>query len=276
MSTKSAVDIDNMEDLLQELECPVCCQYMNPPIYLCATGHSICGVCKPAVKACPLCLDSILHSRNHILEKVSQHIIFNCKYKDVGCTFLSTSNEIQKHGRDCDFNTCKCPFEKSCNCKWSGRRMDVFRHLRVHDDTFSKNGSWFSVPYQNENDECSFHSFGIKAFGKMFRLLFKIEKGACYWSMQLIGPERDASKYLFEVVISDKETQQRIAVRGNCTNLVTEDEAFNSQAVFIVLSHQTVNPLIKKKLDKDNLLDFSSWWFITFDIVSVSSIFTKF
>lgn len=28
-----------------ELECPVCKDYMTPPIHLCVTGHSFCEMC---------------------------------------------------------------------------------------------------------------------------------------------------------------------------------------------------------------------------------------
>lgn len=253
MSMKIAADIGIIEELLQELECPVCSEYMHPPIYLCATGHSICGSCKIALLICPLCSDSMLHSRNYTLEKMSKHIKFYCKYKDLGCAFISTSDEIKKHEIDCEFNTCECPFEKNCNCAWSGRRIDVLDHVKEHNGILSNNGSWLSISYQNENENKDY-SFGVKAFDEIFRLLLKTENGAFYWSIQLIGPGKDASKYMFEVDIKDDVTQRRIFIREKCNILGTEDEAFNSKAAFIVLMHQTVKPLVKKELDENNVL----------------------
>ncbi|KAF2894090.1 hypothetical protein ILUMI_12079 [Ignelater luminosus] len=252
MSMRTAVDIGVIEDLLQELECPVCSEYMHHPIYLCATGHSICGSCKIGLLICPLCSDSMLCSRNYTLEKISYHIKFNCKYKDLGCAFISTSDEIKKHEVDCEFNTCDCPFEKICICAWSGRRIDVLDHIQTHNALLSNNGSWFSIAYQNENENKDY-SFGIKAFENIFKLLFKIENGTCCWSMQLIGPGKDASKYMFEVDMKDNVFQRRIFIREKCNIFGTEVEAFNSKAAFIVLTHQTVNSF-KKRTDENNVL----------------------
>lgn len=42
-------------DPLKALECPVCVEYMHPPIYLCDTGHSFCGSCVKRVNVCSFC-----------------------------------------------------------------------------------------------------------------------------------------------------------------------------------------------------------------------------
>lgn len=49
---KIIIDDDKM---LIDIECPVCQEFMIPPIYQCHTGHSVCGICKPQLRECPSC-----------------------------------------------------------------------------------------------------------------------------------------------------------------------------------------------------------------------------
>merc|ERR1712129_430500 len=44
----------------QDLECPVCLEEANNPIYSCpARGHILCSSCRPAVSWCPECRESL-------------------------------------------------------------------------------------------------------------------------------------------------------------------------------------------------------------------------
>ncbi|XP_018562381.1 uncharacterized protein LOC108904349 [Anoplophora glabripennis] len=62
---------------LQMLECPVCKEYMHPPIYQCLTGHTMCNNCKSkAADTCPVasCDAKIEATRNYILEDLSKKV----------------------------------------------------------------------------------------------------------------------------------------------------------------------------------------------------------
>ena len=48
-SKKSA----EMREVERELECPICMDVSQPPIYQCEEGHIICSSCKPLLKVCP-------------------------------------------------------------------------------------------------------------------------------------------------------------------------------------------------------------------------------
>nr|CAI5853827.1 unnamed protein product [Callosobruchus analis] len=52
------------------LECPVCMDYMTERIYFCENGHSLCGQCnqKQSNRTCPVCRGDMLHSRNFGME----------------------------------------------------------------------------------------------------------------------------------------------------------------------------------------------------------------
>lgn len=54
------VPTDLNEKILQQLECPICVEYMKPPINVCEAGHSICSQCYNKVNQCPLCRKNLL------------------------------------------------------------------------------------------------------------------------------------------------------------------------------------------------------------------------
>ena len=57
--------------LIGLLECPVCMEYMGPPIHQCRRGHLVCSVCKPKLPSCPTCRSRFTESRNLAMEKVN-------------------------------------------------------------------------------------------------------------------------------------------------------------------------------------------------------------
>ena len=49
---------EEIRELEEELECPVCMDISRPPIYQCEEGHIICSTCKPLLTNCPHCAKS--------------------------------------------------------------------------------------------------------------------------------------------------------------------------------------------------------------------------
>ena len=42
-------------DLASLFECPVCFDYVLPPIIQCQSGHLVCANCRPKLTCCPTC-----------------------------------------------------------------------------------------------------------------------------------------------------------------------------------------------------------------------------
>lgn len=59
---------------LQLLECPICKEYMTPPIYQCVTGHTICNSCKVKLGKCGTCDENVEKTRNFTLEELSKKV----------------------------------------------------------------------------------------------------------------------------------------------------------------------------------------------------------
>lgn len=56
---------DNLDSLIK---CPVCTKKLSGSIYICESGHNICGVCTKKVSPCMLCSKPYTSIRNSIAE----------------------------------------------------------------------------------------------------------------------------------------------------------------------------------------------------------------
>jgi hypothetical protein len=61
------------EIILKEIECPVCFEYMSPPIMLCRRGHNLCFTCRKGISKCPICKELFI-TKNLVLEEIANKI----------------------------------------------------------------------------------------------------------------------------------------------------------------------------------------------------------
>ncbi|KDR07295.1 E3 ubiquitin-protein ligase sina [Zootermopsis nevadensis] len=108
----NTISCDLRQGLLSELECPVCTEYMLPPIVFCTNGHNICPSCKPKVNQCPTCRQPFVKIRNVALEKIARQIEYPCTYSKYGCTKKVTLDMKNKHEKVCSYNVYGCPLRK--------------------------------------------------------------------------------------------------------------------------------------------------------------------
>lgn len=62
-----------LKKLKSKLECKICFELMSTPIFICETGHSVCGECNQRLKKCPLC-KALIRTRNFVLEELAQTV----------------------------------------------------------------------------------------------------------------------------------------------------------------------------------------------------------
>lgn len=131
-------------DLLLELECPVCSEYMLPPIFMCATGHSICSCCKPKVSSCPSCRKHITNGRCFILENLTLKVNFPCKNRDIGCQFVGTADIMKTHQSQCILSDFSCVLD----CEWKGALNDFQAHLlSKHEHNLLEHNAFHATEY---------------------------------------------------------------------------------------------------------------------------------
>lgn len=63
------------EALIRHFDCPVCHEWVTPPIVQCRKGHIVCGPCKSkGLKACPICKQRFSEVPNWMMEQVDTGI----------------------------------------------------------------------------------------------------------------------------------------------------------------------------------------------------------
>lgn len=117
-------------DLASLFECPVCFDYVLPPILQCQSGHLVCSTCRPKLNCCPTCRGPLGNIRNLAMEKVASTVMFPCKYSSSGCPVSLLHSEKVEHEELCECRpyTCPCP---GASCKWQGGLEQVMEHLMV-------------------------------------------------------------------------------------------------------------------------------------------------
>ncbi|XP_026213323.1 E3 ubiquitin-protein ligase Siah2 [Anabas testudineus] len=128
--TLPAVGLPTQSSELTALfECPVCFDYVLPPILQCQAGHLVCNPCRQKLSCCPTCRGPLSPSiRNLAMEKVASTLPFPCKYSSAGCLLSLYHSEKPDHEEVCEFRpyTCPCP---GATCKWHGSLEAVMPHL---------------------------------------------------------------------------------------------------------------------------------------------------
>ena len=181
--------------LLSDLECPVCMQYMVPPIKLCTNGHNICSRCRRRVEWCPICRAEFLETRNVALENIVRTQKYPCANRQGGCLEFLYIEHIAKHQRDCVYGEIKCPMHLLKKCSWNGLKNDLKEHAEAaHPGNFFEVSS-FTSPYLSAN-------LGIvSCFGQLFTYYKQTRNGRLYCAVQLIGTNSEASKYKCEFTL---------------------------------------------------------------------------
>jgi len=123
----------NNQDLASLFECPVCFDYVLPPIMQCQAGHLVCSTCRPKLTCCPTCRGQLgANIRNLAMEKVASTVMFPCRYQQSGCAASLLHTEKADHEETCEFRPYSCPCP-GASCKWQGALEQVMSHLmQVH------------------------------------------------------------------------------------------------------------------------------------------------
>lgn len=124
-SDSAAPAASNMStDLASLFECPVCFDYVLPPILQCQSGHLVCSNCRPKLTCCPTCRGQLGNIRNLAMEKVASNVMFPCKHSSTGCGVSLVHTEKAEHEEACEFRPYSCPCP-GASCRWQGSLEQV-------------------------------------------------------------------------------------------------------------------------------------------------------
>lgn len=185
---------DVISRLLSVMECPVCFEYVSPPILQCHEGHLICSGCRDRLDLCPKCRQPFADIRARALEQISELVLYPCHNN--GCTAQLPLAERRTHELICQYRTYCCILD---NCPWSGVKIDIARHMaQSHPDSMVNSNSY----------ELSLHAalksvkkFVMQCHGEIFYCSMETDsRQECFLGYaMLLGPREDAENFLFEL-----------------------------------------------------------------------------
>jgi E3 ubiquitin-protein ligase SIAH1 len=222
---------DLKQSLLNELECPVCMEYMVPPITLCVNGHNICDICRPKVPLCPNCRQHFLSTRNVALEKLAREVKYPCTYQKYGCEEFFVHDAVREHQDRCRYRPQTCPAFKWLNevCSWTGIYCDIKKHLREKHlgQCYEYVAGKFRVLRNIE--PCMSLSQFVFALNEVFFLRFQASNNTFYAVLLYVGPAENAAKYKYKVEFVNKDDTEGVTVM-HLTRSFDEklDDIFNS------------------------------------------------
>ena len=184
------------EALLKDLECPVCMEYMVPPIKLCKNGHNICSKCRGSAKRCPICRFKFSEIRNVALENIARRQNYPCLNRQSGCLELFSVEHIAKHHAACVYGKIKCPFKLNMNCSWNGYKSDLNEHAKAAHPKYFFESSTLNSPLILDGVMSL-----LSCFGELFVHYKRLVDGTLYCAVQLIGTSSEASKYKCEFTL---------------------------------------------------------------------------
>ncbi|GJN05965.1 hypothetical protein PR202_ga23644 [Eleusine coracana subsp. coracana] len=111
------------------LDCPICSEPLEPPIFQCALGHLICSTCYnkiPKLKKCHHCSRKCDYNRCYGIENIIGSIQVPCSNSKYGCAIKTSYSEKEDHKRTCPNAPCFCP---EIGCSFVGSTGMLLQHL---------------------------------------------------------------------------------------------------------------------------------------------------
>ncbi|PSN42357.1 hypothetical protein C0J52_08511 [Blattella germanica] len=218
--------LDLTSDLLQELECPACMEYMTPPIFFCSNGHNVCNACKPRMESCPICRHAILKTRNVALEKLTAKVLYPCPNKKLGCNISIPFLGLEEHTKKCSYTPIECLLNRFLNnpCRWSGSKSEVKSHLlESHND-------WL-----------------VDIVGRR-----SVKNNAFYFVVQYFGSKEEASKYKYEFLLRTRNGSESISMMNTTISSAVDIEDVYKSGECVKLYYETVERFLEGKNLKFN------------------------
>jgi hypothetical protein len=205
-------------DLLEELECPVCLEYMASPIKMCENGHNICDSCRESLSECPTCRGNLVNVRNITLEKFAAKAIYPCRNVKDGCKETFTLDDKDSHLAVCLFQSRECPFRKlsGVDCPWTGVLSDVVVHILAEHDSETA-----EVPANFRMELLDFvvgnrYRKVVMLSGELFYLIWETEGDVLRFGVFHFGPKNESSDFKYGIKIGNSDVY--VAVTRKCQN----------------------------------------------------------
>lgn len=180
----SLINLSSLQ-LLCDLKCPGCTVRLQPPIYLCETGHSICRICHFTLNVCPICEKKMSDIRSHTLERLSNKFQFPCKNLRNGCNVRLPMELMKWHEEKCIFKKTSCFMGKVWHdCSWVGREDEWLSHCKEkHSQKILQNQENFELVWNcNSLNGPVLTYYLIQIYGETFNFyqIYEVKQGKLF------------------------------------------------------------------------------------------------
>ena len=219
-------DLD--EGFIRELECPVCFDFMVPPITMCENGHSICPKCKPKLQNCPSCKKPFLQVRNLALESLSRQAI---------------NEEDQRPPARIPQNV-ECPFARISKdiCPWKGPVADMKVHVKFFhknpNDTFKVSGVFTVV--LTDLSPTQHYRKAVFTADELFYIYWRIKDGSFYCTVFYVGEQEKCSNYMYRFVLTTDSDNRKISMSFPTRSIMENLEELFHSGDCVILNYNTV------------------------------------
>ncbi|XP_069680246.1 uncharacterized protein [Periplaneta americana] len=224
---KIAKDLD--KGLMQELECPVCMEYMKPPITMCENGHNICNVCRPKLSNCPSCRKPFLEVRNLALESLSRVI---------------TPCDSSNNNKPPPPKSYKCPFARISkeDCTWSGTLQDMKSHIvnkHGNGPDLHKCEGEFNVVLTDLSPSRHYRK-AVLSGDELFYIIWEIKDGNFFCVVFYIGSKKKCSKFKYTFSLISDTGIKTISMGFRPRNIVENIDQVLVPGECVLLHYDTV------------------------------------
>ncbi|PSN34522.1 hypothetical protein C0J52_27363 [Blattella germanica] len=198
------------KDLLRELECPVCMEYMISPIFMCEGRHNICNHCRRVLNKCPTCRQPFITARNIYLENLSKQVQYPCINRKMGCKVTTFHDRICKHQDECPFGSQMCPFSKVTKqkCRWRGTLTEIKKHLKTeHKELILKMHGKQAVTCTNYT-----YCRALFTLGEVFLYYSKLTSKMFYSCVMYVGPKEKSKKFRYRIDMTSTDKKESVSM----------------------------------------------------------------
>ncbi|KAI8428801.1 hypothetical protein MSG28_007473 [Choristoneura fumiferana] len=243
--------------LLGLLECPVCMEWMEPPITQCRRGHLVCGTCRKRLDTCPVCRTAFSSVRNRAMENVAGILRYPCRHgcgKEVRHARRARTRRRARRAATRAAAACEAapPMPRAAlpaHCQYKSRHPQQYRSGCSQRVSLRVN--------------CEQHQhWVVAALTQLFHVRVHVDVRT--WGVvvyvALLGPQKLAKNYTYEVRVSGRHNNRGLVYKRT-THSDLENSVLNTsrQDCFHLTLDQALNFLRYKNehSETDKTLDFT-------------------
>ncbi|XP_052738317.1 uncharacterized protein LOC112055816 isoform X2 [Bicyclus anynana] len=259
-SVTAADDVFTAQDLnrslLQLLECPVCLEWMEPPMAQCRRGHLVCLRCRTRLASCPVCRTAFSSVRNRAMEGVADILRYPCRH---GCGRETRLRQRGAHEASCTARRYRCP-AATCARQEPMPLTDLPQHFQTCHQSILKVGSrhQFSIRMNLDQHDDWLIMVGRDLF--FMRVDVSVRTLGIVVHVAYIGPKCNANLFTYEVSVCGLHNERKLVyTRETHSDLESTSLNVNRQDCFHLTLDQALNFLRYKNrhCEPDKLLEFS-------------------